>query len=89
MADTIQAGAGLCHEDAVKFTVEQSRSVVDWLIAQGVDFDLRNDQPDDEFKSFISTMEGGHSIRRILHAADQTGSAISNALNAESPSELT
>ena len=79
--DTLQAGAGLCHEDAVRFTVEQSAAVVDWLVAQGVDFDLRNDQPDDEFREFHLTMEGGHSIRRILHAADQTGSAISNALN--------
>ena len=77
----LQAGAGLCHEDAVRFTVEQSAAVVDWLVAQGVDFDLRNDQPDDEFREFHLTMEGGHSIRRILHAADQTGSAISNALN--------
>ena len=82
VADTLQAGAGLCHEDAVTFTVEQSRSVVDWLVAQGVDFDLRNDQPDDEFREFHLTMEGGHSIRRILHAADHTGSAISKALNA-------
>ena len=82
VADTLQAGAGLCHEDAVTFTVEQSRSVVDWLVAQGVDFDLRNDQPDDEFREFHLTLEGGHSIRRILHAADQTGSAISKALNA-------
>ena len=82
VADTLQAGAGLCHEDAVTFTVEQSRSIVDWLVAQGVDFDLRSDQPDDEFREFHLTMEGGHSIRRILHAADQTGSAISKALNA-------
>lgn len=79
--DTLQAGAGLCHEDAVRFTVEQSAEVVNWLVAQGVDFDLRNDQPDDEFREFHLTMEGGHSIRRILHAADQTGSAISKALN--------
>ena len=82
VADTLQAGAGLCHEDAVTFTIQQSRLVVDWLVAQGVDFDLRNDQPDDEFREFHLTMEGGHSIRRILHAADQTGSAISKALNA-------
>lgn len=81
VADTLQAGAGLCHEDAVRFTVEQSADVVDWLVSQGVDFDLRNDQPDDEFREFHLTMEGGHSIRRILHAADQTGSAISHALN--------
>lgn len=79
--DTLRAGAGLCHEDAVSFTVEQSAEVVNWLVAQGVDFDLRNDQRDDEFREFHLTMEGGHSIRRILHAADQTGSAISKALN--------
>ena len=79
--DTLQAGAGLCHEDAVRFTVEQSTEVVNWLVSQGVDFDLRSDQPDDEFREFHLTMEGGHSIRRILHAADQTGSAISKALN--------
>ncbi len=79
--DTLQAGAGLCHEEAVRFTVEQSTEVVDWLVGQGVDFDLRNDQPDDEFREFHLTMEGGHSIRRILHAADQTGNAISTALN--------
>jgi L-aspartate oxidase len=79
--DTLQAGAGLCNEEAVRFTVEQSTDVVNWLVDQGVDFDLRNDQPDDEFQEFHLTMEGGHSIRRILHAADQTGSAISKALN--------
>ena len=79
--DTLQAGAGLCHEEAVRFTVEQSTDVVNWLVDQGVDFDLRNDLPDDEFQEFHLTMEGGHSIRRILHAADQTGSAISKALN--------
>ena len=79
--DTLQAGAGLCHEEAVRFTVEQSTDVVNWLVDQGVDFDLRNDQPDDEFQEFHLTMEGGHSIRRILHAADQTGIAISKALN--------
>ena len=81
VSDTLEAGAGLCHEDAVRFTVEQSKAVVDWLVAQGVDFDLRSDQPDDEFREFHLTMEGGHSIRRILHAADKTGSAISTALN--------
>jgi L-aspartate oxidase len=81
--DTLSAGADLCHEDAVQFTVERSKEVVNWLIDQGVDFDLRNDQPDDEFREFHLTMEGGHSIRRILHSADQTGSAISKALNAQ------
>ena len=62
-ADTIDAGAGLCHEPAVQFCVSQSRSVVDWLVDQGVAFDYRSDQPDAEFREFHLTMEGGHSHR--------------------------
>ena len=77
----MEAGAGLCHEPAVRFTIEHSREVVDWLIAQGLDFDVRQDQSDAEFREFHLTMEGGHSFRRILHAADKTGSAISAVLN--------
>jgi L-aspartate oxidase len=80
VTDTLIAGGGLCHEPAVRFTVTHSRAVVDWLISQGVDFDLREDQPDDEFREFHLTMEGGHSHRRILHAADRTGRAISDVL---------
>ena len=51
--DTLQAGAGLCHEDAVRFTVEQSAAVVDWLVAQGVDFDLETINPMTNFESSI------------------------------------
>ena len=80
VGDTLAAGAGLCHEPAVEFTVSHSRAVVDWLVAQGVDFDLRDDLPDPEFREFHLTMEGGHSHRRILHAADRTGRAISEVL---------
>ena len=80
--DTLIAGAGLCHEPAVRFTVSHSRAVVDWLIEQGVDFDLRPDQPDDEFREFHLTMEGGHSHRRIIHSADHTGRAIAEVLTA-------
>ena len=80
VADTLIAGAGLCHEPAVRFTVSHSRDVVDWLVGQGVDFDLREDLPDPEFREFHLTMEGGHSHRRIIHAADRTGRAISEVL---------
>ncbi len=80
VTDTLIAGAGLCHRDAVNFTVSQSREVVDWLVQQGVDFDRRYDQPDAEFREFHLTMEGGHSHRRIIHAADRTGRAISSVL---------
>lgn len=80
VADTLIAGAGLCHEPAVRFTVSHSREAVAWLVEQGVDFDLRDDQIDQEFKEFHLTMEGGHSHRRIIHSADQTGRAISEVL---------
>ena len=80
VSDTISAGAGLCHEPAVNFTVRRSRQVVDWLISQGVSFDLREDQTDAEFREFHLTTEGGHSHRRVIHAADQTGRAISESL---------
>ncbi len=75
--DTIAAGAGLCHRDAVEFTVSNSRRCAEWLVEQGVDFDLRDDIDAPEFHL---TMEGGHSHRRIIHAADRTGRAISEVL---------
>ena len=30
--DTLNAGAGLCHQPAVEFTVGRSRQIVDWLV---------------------------------------------------------
>ena len=80
VSDTLIAGAGLCHKPAVRFTVSHSREVVNWLVGQGVDFDYRADIPDPEFREFHLTMEGGHSHRRIIHAADRTGRAISEVL---------
>ncbi|AGA87597.1 L-aspartate oxidase [Stutzerimonas stutzeri] len=81
VADTLIAGGGLCHEDAVRFTVEHSNEAIQWLIEQGVPF-TRDDAPDREDGSFEFhlTREGGHSHRRIIHAADATGAAIFNTL---------
>ena len=72
--DTLIAGAGLCHRDAVAFTVEGGRATVDFLLKQGVRFTL------DEEEQLHLTREGGHSHRRIIHAADATGIAISTTL---------
>lgn len=81
VADTLVAGGGLCREDAVRFTVEHSREAIQWLIAQGVPF-TRDEQPrrEDGSFEFHLTREGGHSHRRIIHAADATGAAIFNTL---------
>ncbi|MCR8923303.1 L-aspartate oxidase [Dasania sp. GY-MA-18] len=76
IADTLAAGADLCHEDAVAFTVNNSNDLVNWLVEQGVQF-TRNTDPG---QSFHLTKEGGHSHRRIIHAADATGRAVSETL---------
>ena len=80
VADTLAAGAGLCRREAVEFTVSNSRRCVEWLVAQGVNFDLREDQAQQSQREFHLTMEGGHSHRRIIHSADRTGQAISEVL---------
>ncbi|MFM7273163.1 MAG: FAD-binding protein, partial [Gammaproteobacteria bacterium] len=78
VADTLRAGAGLCHEDVVRFTVEHSRESIQWLIDLGVAFTrLPTTDGSDEYHL---TMEGGHSHRRIIHAADATGRAVSTTL---------
>jgi L-aspartate oxidase len=73
--DTLIAGAGLCHEDSVRYVVENGPSAVKWLIEQGVDFTLDSDQV-----HYHLTQEGGHSHRRILHSADATGKAVTTTL---------
>ena len=75
--DTLVAGAGLCHEDAVRFTVENGPAAIRWLIDRGVRFtpDENGAEP-----GYHLTREGGHSRRRIIHAADATGRAVETSL---------
>lgn len=72
--DTMIAGAQLCELDAVKHTVEGGKPSVDFLLKHGVQFTL------DDAEQLHLTREGGHSQRRIIHAADATGKAISTTL---------
>ncbi|EOQ8170097.1 L-aspartate oxidase [Escherichia coli] len=76
--DTLIAGAGICDRHAVEFVASNARSCVQWLIDQGVLFDTHV-QPNDE-ESYHLTREGGHSHRRILHAADATGREVQSTL---------
>ena len=76
--DTLIAGAGLCEEDAVRFTAENAKTCMEWLIEQGVDFDQENSTSGEA--RYHLTREGGHSHRRILHAADATGYSIQTTL---------
>lgn len=76
--DTLIAGAGICDRHAVEFVASNARSCVQWLIDQGVLFDTHV-QPNGE-ESYHLTREGGHSHRRILHAADATGREVQSML---------
>ncbi|NTS76429.1 L-aspartate oxidase [Catenovulum sp. SM1970] len=77
--DTLIAGDGLCEEKTVRFTAENARKSLENLINYGVPFDKETDQDGEE--KFHLTREGGHSHRRILHAADATGKAVQKTLN--------
>ncbi|MGM7084623.1 L-aspartate oxidase [Escherichia coli] len=76
--DTLIAGAGICDRHAVEFVASNARSCVQWLIDQGVLFDTHV-QPNGE-ESYHLTREGGHSHRRIRHAADATGREVQSTL---------
>lgn len=77
VADTLAAGAGLCDEKAVHFTVSRGRAAIEWLIDRGVPFTPAEDHGG---YAYHLTREGGHSHRRIIHAADTTGRAVETTL---------
>src|SRR5471030_704889 len=79
--DTLIAGAGLCDKDAVEFIAGNARHCVQWLIDQGVLFDTETNASSEE--RYHLTREGGHSHRRILHAADATGKEVETTLVAQ------
>ncbi len=75
IADTLEAGAGLCDPQAVRHTVEHGPEAIRWLIAHGVRF-TRGPGPE----TYHLTREGGHSQRRVVHAEDATGRAVETSL---------
>ena len=74
VADTLDAGAGLCDEKAVRTIVEEAPAAIEELLNWGVDFDTEKDG------EFDLGREGGHGKRRILHSKDTTGLEISTKL---------
>ncbi len=76
--DTVVAGAGLCNEEAVRFTVERGPECIRWLIDLEVPFTKEADSTTNV--GYHLTREGGHSHRRIIHAADATGRASATTL---------
>jgi L-aspartate oxidase len=75
LADTLQAGAGLCDVDAVRVLVDEGPTRVNELIALGAVFDR------DHEGGLLLAREGGHSMARVVHAGGAaTGVEIERAL---------
>ena len=75
--DTLAAGVGLCEESTVRLVVEHGPENIRWLQQQGTHFTLESDEPG---AGYHLTREGGHSHRRVVHAADATGVEVENTL---------
>jgi L-aspartate oxidase len=75
--DTLEAGAGLCHEEVVRAVVAEGPARVRELAEWGVQFSVRDT---DGTESYDLGREGGHSRKRIVHAGDMTGKEIERAL---------
>ena len=77
LRDTLEAGAGLCDERVARSIIEDGPKAIETLLGHGVHFDR------DTGGAFDLTREGGHSVRRVLHASDFTGREIMRALGAQ------
>ena len=78
--DTIEAGAGLCDETIVRFCAGAGKQCIEWLADLGMPF--TRDRQEISDSGFHLTREGGHSRRRVVHAADATGRALQETLQA-------
>lgn len=74
--DTLEAGADLCDESAVRVLVEEGPHYITELIEMGARFDAAEGK-------LLFTKEAAHSRRRILHAQDSTGKEIVRTLLAK------
>ncbi len=74
--DIMAAGAGLCLPEAVRILAEEGPELVQRLLVEeaGVPFDRDADA------RLLCTLEGGHSVSRVLHVGDATGRAIEQVL---------
>jgi L-aspartate oxidase len=75
--DTLEAGGGLCDEEVVRMVVEHGPDNIRWLFEEGVEFTR---SPQTGTSGYHLTREGGHSHRRVVHAADATGKAVETTL---------
>src|SRR3954447_5834918 len=78
IADTMTAGAGLCHDVVVDICVREGPGRIAMLRDIGVQFtSSRSPETDADLDL---AREGGHSARRVAHADDMTGREVERAL---------
>jgi L-aspartate oxidase len=76
VADTLDAGAGLCDEAVVRRIVEDAPARIRELERFGVRFNTAAESR----SGYDLGREGGHSCRRVLHSGDITGQRVETAL---------
>lgn len=76
--DTLNVGGSLSKSETVKFTVEHGPENIRWMQELGVPFTRETFTSGK--RELHLTREGGHSRRRVVHAADATGKAVSDTL---------
>ena len=81
--DTLICGGGLCNEEVVRFVVTEGPERIRELVQWGVEFTRSITDPE----QFDLGREGGHSMRRVIHAKDLTGREIERALNEKAGQE--
>jgi len=75
--DTLDAGDGICNQDAVEMVVREGPKRIKELIHLGVQFNATHK---DEAHVLDLGREGGHSVNRIVHAQDMTGREVEKVL---------
>ncbi len=76
--DTLEAGAGLCDREVVEKVVKAGPDAIKRLIELGVQFSYQDESQ--QLRSLSLGQEGGHSEKRVVHAADYTGREIETSL---------
>ncbi len=76
LADTLEAGAGLCNEETTRTILSEAAETIAELVDWGTAFDRDEEDP----SRYSLGKEGGHSQRRVLHAKDTTGHEIAESL---------
>jgi len=79
--DTLTAGADLCDVQTVRYMAEHGADQIRWLSELGMPFTREEGATSDNTLTGLHlTREGGHSQRRVAHAADATGKAMSSSM---------